>query len=209
MDFYFFSFTNTAVFIHCFFHFLMQIFGGRAGLTSFSRSFSVHLTEHHMECFMKQFFAPPGRSAGTAVDAVRVQRRCHPNRGVDSARRLRHAVEALRRGLALLISGKAVKKAVHHALPSGTLRGAHVAPQRCTILRSGKAAACYHIRGFFTSPKFKIVLDLGYTSGRGRPKKQGTLLRTLLFYAFSPSGGSGSSGAAVLSAAPSSRACLR
>ena len=156
MDFYFFSFTNTAVFIHCFFHFLMQISGGRAGLTSFSRSFSVHLTEHHMECFMKQFFAPPGRSAGTSVDAVRVQRRCHPNRGVDSARRLRHAVEALRRGLALLISGKAVKKAVHHALPSGTLRGAHVAPQRCTILPK---YFCTVVPNITQSERFRQLFD--------------------------------------------------
>ena len=86
-----------------------------------------------------------------------------------------------------MVSGKAVqlhsaartspalKKAAHDALPSGTRHGAHVAPQRCTILRSGKAVTSYHIRGLFYPLKFKIVLDLGYTSEFGtkanRPKK--------------------------------------
>ena len=45
------------------------------------------------------------------------------------------------RGLTLCVSGKAVKKAAHHALPSGTRRGARVAPQRCPILHGGKAVA--------------------------------------------------------------------
>ena len=45
------------------------------------------------------------------------------------------------RGLALFVSGKAVKKAARHALPSGTRSGARVAPQRCPILRDGKAIA--------------------------------------------------------------------
>ena len=57
-----------------------------------------------------------------------------------------------------------MKKGSAVALPSGTRYGAHVAPQRCTILRNGKAVISYHIRGVFYPLKFKIVLDMGYTS---------------------------------------------
>ena len=57
-----------------------------------------------------------------------------------------------------------MKKGSAVALPSGTHYGAHVAPQRCTILRNGKAVISYHIRGAFYPLKFKIVLDMGYTS---------------------------------------------
>ena len=46
---------------------------------------------------------------------------------------------------------------------SQTRYGAHVAPQRCTILRIGKAYASYHTGACLSPLKIKVVLDMGYT----------------------------------------------
>ena len=63
-----------------------------------------------------------------------------------------------------LVSVEAVKEAVlPYCLPQ-TRHGAHVAPQRCTILCVGKAVQIYHIWVWISIPPNQIVLDLGYTS---------------------------------------------
>ena len=46
---------------------------------------------------------------------------------------------------------------------SQTRYGAYVAPQRCTILRIGKAYASYHTGACLSPLKIKVVLDMGYT----------------------------------------------
>ena len=47
--------------------------------------------------------------------------------------------------------------------PSQTRYGAHVASQRCTILRSGKAIILCRNTQLMATPKTQIVLDMGYT----------------------------------------------
>ena len=47
--------------------------------------------------------------------------------------------------------------------PSQTRYGAHVASQRCTILRSGKALILCRFTQLMATPKTQIVLDMGYT----------------------------------------------
>ena len=47
--------------------------------------------------------------------------------------------------------------------PPQTRYGAHVASQRCTILRSGKAIILCRNTQLMATPKTQIVLDMGYT----------------------------------------------
>ena len=47
--------------------------------------------------------------------------------------------------------------------PPQTRYGAHVASQRCTILRSGKAIILCWNTQLMATPKTQIVLDMGYT----------------------------------------------
>ena len=47
--------------------------------------------------------------------------------------------------------------------PPQTRYGAHVASQRCTILRSGKAIILSRNAQLMATPKTQIVLDMGYT----------------------------------------------
>ena len=47
--------------------------------------------------------------------------------------------------------------------PPKTRYGAHVASQRCTILRSGKAIILSQNAQLMATPKTQIVLDMGYT----------------------------------------------
>jgi hypothetical protein len=65
------------------------------------------------------------------------------------------------RGLSLLFpKGQLKRKTAIAALPK-TRCGARVAPQRCPILRIGKAARLYHDRGFFIGVHLKLSLTRG------------------------------------------------
>ena len=63
----------------------------------------------------------------------------------------------------LLESIKAFPDAQRRYRPPQTRYGAHVASQRCTILRSGKAIILCQNTQLMATPKTQIVLDMGYT----------------------------------------------
>jgi len=55
--------------------------------------------------------------------------------------------------------------------PPQTRYGAHVASQRFTILRSGKAIILSRNAQLMATPKTQIVLDMGYTLLQGKYNK--------------------------------------